>query len=314
MDSKLLNRSNLLSGSKQVLSFLPFLLLWCGLPSSVSAQSKKEKQDWVTLFNGKDLTGWDIKISGHPLNENYKNTFQVEKGMLRIRYDAYQNFEEKYGHLYYKTAYSHYRIRFQYRFTGKQTPGGAEWNVRNSGIMLHSQSAESLDFHQTFPMSLEMQLLGGLGTGERQTGNLCSPGTQAFMQGALNPAHCINSNSKTYDGDQWVSAEAIVLGDSIVHHVIEGDTVLTYMKTQIGGGFVNPDDWELAKMEPQTIAHWKSLDGSPLTSGYIALQAESHPIDFRNIQLLNLVGCMDPKAKNYKSYYLKSDPTACRFN
>jgi Domain of Unknown Function (DUF1080) len=288
------------------------ILLLLSIPTF--AQKKAETKDWVTIFNGKDLSGWDIKISGQPLNDNYKNTFQVEEGMMRIMYDQYQNFDEKYGHIYYKKPYSYYIVRFKYRFQGNQTPGGASWNVRNSGIMLHSQSAQSMTFEQTFPMSLEMQLLGGLGKGERHTGNLCSPGTQAYMQGSLRPAHCIDSDSKTYDGDQWIDAEAIVLGDSVVHHIINGDTVLTYNKTQIGGGFVGgQQDWEVAKMDAATIEAWKKKDGTALKSGYIALQAESHPIDFKNIEVLNLEGCTDPKALNYKSYFIKSNKSACRY-
>jgi Domain of Unknown Function (DUF1080) len=278
------------------------------------AQKQADKKDWTTIFNGKDLSGWDIKISGQPLNDNYKNTFRIEDGMMRVMYDQYQNFDEKYGHIYYKQPYSYYIVRFKYRFQGNQTPGGASWNVRNSGIMLHSQSAQSMTFEQTFPMSLEMQLLGGLGKGERHTGNLCSPGTQAYMKGSLRPAHCIDSDSKTYDGDQWVSAEAIVLGDSVVHHVINGDTVLTYNKTQIGGGFVGgKPDWEVAKMDAATIEAWKKKDGTALKSGYIALQAESHPIDFKTIEILNLEGCTDPKALNYKSYFIKSNKSVCRY-
>jgi hypothetical protein len=278
------------------------------------AQKKVDKKDWISIFNGKDLSGWDIKISGQPLNDNYKNTFRVQDGMMRVMYDQYQNFDEKYGHIYYKKPYSYYVVRFKYRFQGNQTPGGASWNVRNSGIMLHSQSAQSMTFEQTFPMSLEMQLLGGLGKGERHTGNLCSPGTQAYMQGSLRPAHCIDSDSKTYNGDQWVDAEAIVLGDSVVHHVINGDTVLTYNKTQIGGGFVDDKQgWGIAKMDDATIEAWKKKGGTALKSGYIALQAESHPIDFKNIEILNLEGCTDPKALNYKSYFIKSNPSACRY-
>jgi hypothetical protein len=278
------------------------------------AQKKVDKKDWISIFNGKDLSGWDIKISGQPLNDNYKNTFRVQDGMMRVMYDQYQNFDEKYGHIYYKKPYSYYVVRFKYRFQGNQTPGGASWNVRNSGIMLHSQSAQSMTFEQTFPMSLEMQLLGGWGKGERHTGNLCSPGTQAYMQGSLRPAHCIDSDSKTYNGDQWVDAEAIVLGDSVVHHVINGDTVLTYNKTQIGGGFVDDKQgWGIAKMDDATIEAWKKKGGTALKSGYIALQAESHPIDFKNIEILNLEGCTDPKALNYKSYFIKSNPSACRY-
>jgi len=278
------------------------------------AQKNVDKKEWISIFNGKDLSGWDIKISGRPLNDNYKNTFRVEDGMMRVMYDQYQNFDEKYGHIYYQKPFSYYIVRFKYRFNGTQTPGGAIWNNRNSGIMVHSQSAKSLTMEQTFPISLEMQLLGGLGKGERHTGNLCSPGTQAYMKGSLRPQHCIDSDSKTYDGDQWVSAEAIVLGDSVVHHVINGDTVLTYNKTQIGGGFVDErQGWGIAKMDDKTVAEWKKKDGTPLKEGYIAMQAESHAIDFKNIEVLNLVGCTNPKALNYKSYFIKSDNSTCIF-
>ena len=284
------------------------------LSTPTFAQKKADIKDWTPIFNGKDLSGWDIKISGQPLNDNYKNTFRVEYGMMRVVYDQYQNFDDKYGHIYYKKPYSYYTIRFMYRFQGNQTPGGASWNVRNSGIMVHSQSAQSMTYEQTFPMSLEMQLLGGLGKGERHTGNLCSPGTQAYMQGSLRPAHCLESDSKTYDGDQWVSAEAIVLGDSVVHHIINGDTVLTYNKTQIGGGFVDEKQgWGIAKMDAAAIETWKKKDGTALKMGYIAMQAESHPIDFKNIEVLNLEGCTDPKASNYKSYFIKSNKSACRY-
>ena len=285
------------------------------LSASVAvAQKAADKPEWVSLFNGKDLSGWDIKIAGRPLNDNYKNTFRVENGILRVMYDQYQTFDGKYGHLYYKKPYSYYRVRFSYRFLGKQTAGGDAWNVRNSGIMLHSQSAESLSIDQTFPVSLEMQLLGGLGDGPRHTGNLCTPGTQVHIDNKLRPEHCTDSDSKTYDGDRWITAEAIVLGDSLVHQIIEGDTVLTYGRPQVGGGFVSQNhDWSAGHFSSQAANHWNSLANTSLGEGYIALQAESHPIDFKQIEVLDLKGCMDPKAVNYKSYYVKSDNTQCRY-
>ncbi|GEO06604.1 hypothetical protein AAE02nite_42680 [Adhaeribacter aerolatus] len=275
--------------------------------TTVSAQRKADQQEWKPLFNGKDLSGWDIKIAGHKLNDNYKNTFRYENGMVRVSYDEYQNFDNKYGHMYYKQPYSHYILRFEYRFTGNQTPGGATWNVRNSGIMFHSQSAESLTLGQEFPVSLEIQLLGGLGSGERNTGNLCTPGTIVHMNGKLNPNHCINSNSRTYHGDGWVKAEIVVLGDSVIKHIIEGDTVLTYQKPQIG-----EIGWAQGKKDAYTD-EWLSKNGMPLKEGYIALQAESHAIDFRNVEILNLKGCTDPKAKGYKSYYVASDNKPCEY-
>jgi hypothetical protein len=273
---------------------------------------ENSKEEWAPLFNGKDLTGWDIKIAGHPLNDNYKNTFRVEDSMIRISYDEYKTFDDKYGHMYYQTPYSYYLIRYQYRFTGNQTPGGAEWNVRNSGVMIHSQSAKSVNIGQTFPVSVEVQVLGGLGTGPRNTGNVCTPGTQVFMKGNIRPEHCINSSSKTYDGDRWVNMTVVVLGDSVVKHVVEGDTVLVYEKPQIGGGFVgNSNSWAQANITDSAL--WISKAGTLLKDGYIALQAESHPIDFRRIEILNLVGCMDRKAKNYKDYYLKADNSKCTY-
>ncbi|WP_266366843.1 3-keto-disaccharide hydrolase [Tellurirhabdus rosea] len=291
---------------------LTFLFLFALVLSGASAQKQKanEREEWIRLFNGKDLTGWDIKIANQPLNDNYKNTFLVQDGMLRVNYKEYDKFNDKYGHIYYKTPYSYYRVRFQYRFQGEQVPGGANWNVRNSGIMMHSQSARSLTMEQHFPVSLEMQLLGGLGRGVRHTGNLCSPGTIVDIDGKFRAAHCIDSDSKTYDGDQWIEAEAIVLGDSMVYHVIQKDTVLAYQNVRVGGNL----EGDFRKMMNISNADvWSGKLNTPLKEGYIALQAESHAIDFRNIELLNLKGCMDPKAVNYKKYYVKHEPGDCRY-
>jgi hypothetical protein len=154
---------------------------------------------------------------------------------------------------------------------------------------------------QDFPISIEAQFLGGLGTGERSTANLCTPGTNVYMADTLFTPHCISSRSKTYHGDQWVRAELLVLGDSLIRHMVNGDTVLEYTKPAIGGGAVNNYDPSV------------KLDGTPLAEGYIALQSESHPVEFRKVELLELKGCMDPKAKNYKSYYLKSDNSKCMY-
>lgn len=289
-----------------------FLIVMQGCTNTQAANPESSRQEWVSLFNGKDLTGWDIKITGSPMNENYKNTFRVQDSMLRIVYDQYTTFDDRFGHLYYQTPYSYYMLKFQYRFTGNQTPGGATWNVRNSGIMIHSQSAKSVNINQDFPVSLEVQLLGGLDKGDRPTGNVCTPGTQVHIQNSLRTDHCISSSSKTYNGDQWVSMTVVVLGDSVIKHIVEGDTVLTYNKPQIGGGFVGKEhNWTKANITDS--AYWISKDGTPLKEGYIALQAESHPIDFKKIELLNLEGCMDPKAKNYKSYFIKADNSQCKY-
>ena len=279
----------------------------------ISSTNGQEKQDWYDLFNGQDLSGWDIKITGHDVNDNYKHTFHVEDGILKVDYSNYESFDEKFGHIYYHQPFSYYKLLVEYRFVGEQLKGGASWNVRNSGVMLHSQSASSLGKDQHFPVSIEIQFLGGLGTDDRTTANVCTPGTTLEMDGKINSQHCINSTSKTYHGDQWVTVEALVLGDSLIQHLIDGEVVLEYQKPQIDAIFVSKEnyDWEQA-LVPQPDS-WRKQAGNLLAEGYIALQAESHPIHFRKVSVLNLEGCMDPKAKNYKSYYVKAKNELCKY-
>ena len=176
---------------------------------------------------------------------------------------------------------------------------GPGWAVRNNGLMLHCQNPKTLGLYQDFPISLELQLLGGNGTDARNTANLCTPGTNVVMGDSLFTPHCINSNSKTYHGDRWVEVEALVLGDSLVRHYMDGEVVLEFNHPTIGGGNV------------EGYIESAFQEGKPLKEGYISIQAETHPIDFKSIELLDLCGCMDETAKNYKSYYVKADTTAC---
>lgn len=284
---------------KRIIPIVVFCLISCGI---TFGQNDPEQEEWIRLFNGKDLHDWNIKISGYDLNDNYGNTFRVENGKMKVSYDQYNAFDRRFGHIFYKNPFSYYRLRVEYRFTGDQCPGGPDWAFRNSGIMIHGQTAESMRKGQDFPISIEVQLLGGSGSGERTTANLCTPGTHVVMNGKLYTDHCTNSSSKTYHGDQWVTVEVIALGDSLITHIVEGESVLTYTKPQIGGGVVN--DYN----------DWAKKDGSLLEEGTISLQSESHPVEFRTVELLNLKGCMDPKASNYKSYYLKADNSKCTYD
>lgn len=271
-----------------------------------------DKEDWEVLFNGKDLTGWDIKIAGYGLNDNYNNTFRVQDSAIFASYDEYSEFKNDFGHLYYNKPYSYYRLKLQYRFRGNQAKGGPNYAYLNSGVMVHSQSAQSLDKGQLFPVSLEMQFLASDKDSllDRHTGNLCTPGTAVGLNMEPNHNHVIESTSRKYDAGEWVNAEVIVLGDSIVHHVVDGDTVLTYHQPFITDNFVSSSmNWTNSGFVDSL--QWINKNGQLLGEGYIALQAESHPIEFKNIQLLTLKGCMDSKALNYKSYYIKPDNRVC---
>ncbi len=279
--------------------FFAAVLLFSCKNTPQPAQNDPAKEEWQSLFNGVSLDGWEPKITGHDLTDNFNNTFYVEDSMIKVQYKDYGDFGNRFGHLFYKEPFSYYKLKVDYRFVGEQCPGGPDWALRNSGAMLHGQPAATMGKDQDFPISIEAQFLGGDGKNERHTLNLCTPGTNVVMHDTLETNHCMESNSKTYHGEQWIHAEFIVLGDSLIQHVIDGEVVMEYTKPQYGGGAVANFDSTL-----YTI-------GQPIIGGTISLQSESHPVHFKNVVLLNLEGCTDPKAKNYKSYFVKSKNSEC---
>jgi hypothetical protein len=242
----------------------------------LSACSQDNSESWISLFNGNDLDNWIPKFTGYPLGENFRDTFGVEDGTLKVSYDNWPDFSGEFGHLFYDQVFSNYRLRVEYRFTGEQVTGGPSWAFRNNGIMLHSQAPESMLTDQEFPASIEAQLLGGNGLDERNTANVCSPGTNYVMAGNLVTIHCTNSNSVTLHGDQWVNLEIEVRGDQLIRHWINDELVFEYSQPQL-----DTEDADGSRLASQ---------GMPIsvTEGYIAIQAESHPTEFRRIDLLQL--------------------------
>ena len=238
--------------------------------------------DWRPLFNGRDLSSWTPKIRRHALGENFADTFRVRDGVLEVGYEGYDTFAEQFGHLFYAEPLSRYRLRVEYRFVGAQAPDAPAWAARNSGVMVHSQAPETMLRDQDFPISIEVQFLGGLSDGKmRPTGNVCSPGTRLVYAGAPDTSHCIQSSAPTIDGDAWVTAEVLVLGDERIVHYIDGLPVIEYGGITYGGGNVNGHD---PAQKP---------DGAPLARGYISLQSESHPVQFRRVELLDLENCAE---------------------
>jgi len=252
--------------SKNLQSVSIWLLITIASFGFYSCKSNRQAEKWIPLFNGQNLDGWDIKISEYELNYNFGNTFRVIDGILKVGYDEYEDFGERFGHIFYSgQEFSHFKLRVEYRFVGDQIGGGPDWAFRNNGIMFHSQSAASMELNQHFPISIEAQFLGGDGINERPNGSVCTPGTTIEIDGVRIYDHCISSRSRTFHGDEWVLFELVVFGDSIAHHIIEGDTVLTYKNFQLENS------------------------GLPLSKGFIALQSESHPIEFRKIEIMNLI-------------------------
>ena len=249
-------------------------LLLILLPSA--GYSQNDTGQWIQLFNGKDLSNWIPKFTGYELGVNYRDTFQAEDGVFKVSYDNWPDFDGEFGHIFYDESFSHYRLLVEYRFVGDQVNNGPGWAFRNNGVMLHGQSPESMTLDQEFPASIEVQLLGGNGTDERATANVCSPGTHYVKEGELITQHCINSSSATYHGDQWVTLEVEVRGDELIRHTVNGEMVFEYSMTQLDES--DPDAQNLIG-QGQPVA---------VSGGYISLQAESHPTEFRRIDLLPL--------------------------
>ncbi len=244
--------------------------------TSYSFAADPKVDEWTPLFNGKNLDGWTPKIKGFDYGVNHADTFRVEDGILKAKYDKYTKFDENFGHLFYKDKLSHYRLRVEYRFVGEQVTGGPGWAIRNSGIMFHCQDPKTMEKDQKFPVSIEGQMLGGSGKGTRTTGNLCTPGTNVVMKGKLFLPHCTNSTSKSYHGDQWVTMEVEVHGSGKIIHKINDESVLEFEQPQL-----DPRDADAKKLikDPSKLL---------LSEGYISLQAESHPVEFRKVEVMLL--------------------------
>ncbi len=245
--------------------------------SPAAASDEFPKGQWTSLFNGKDLSGWTPKLKGYALGDNAFETFRVQDGVLKVSYDGYKDFHGEFGHLFYQKPFSHYRLRVEYRFVGDQVHGGPGWAFRNSGAMIHCQPPETMRKDQEFPVSIEVQFLGGSGRGKRPTANLCTPGTHIVMNGKLITTHCIESKSKTFNGDQWVTVEAEVHGSGTIKHFVNGEPVIEYERPQLDGS------------DPDAVKLTEARKGERLiTGGYISLQAESHPVEFRKVEIMPL--------------------------
>jgi len=235
----------------------------------------KDEQQWISLFNGKDLNGWTVKVSGCPLGQNFGNTFRVEDEILSVRYDAYDSFNNRFGGLHYDKLFRNFRLKVEYRFIGETAIGAPVWGFRDSGIQYHGQNPTSMAIDQPFPVCLEYNLHGGNGTDERPVGQICANGIDIEMNGKKIDAYCTPPTIKhTFHGDQWVALE-IESRDGVFRHFVNGKEIIK---------FENP------RYDPEHKLGKLFFDeaDSMVKKGYISLQSNSHPIDFRKIEIMEL--------------------------
>ena len=153
--------------------------------------------------------------------------------------------------------------------------GGPPWALMNSGIMLHSEPPAEHAQDQAFPVSIEAQFLGDDGTGKRTSGNMCSPGTHVVIDGTLVTEHCPQTSKVAVAPGRVDAVRSRGARQRPGPHRVNGVVTAEYAKPQY-----DPTDEDGQRV----------MGGGPLelSEGYVALQAESHPVQFRNVELLVL--------------------------
>jgi len=245
------------------------LLAAASLGPSAQAEGR-----WRPIFDGRSLDGWVPKITGHPLGDNYRETFVVTDGAIRVSYAGYDRFNGQFGHLIYRTPLKAYRLRLSYRLLDPGVPDTPKWARSNSGVMFHGQAPETMTLNQPFPVSVEFQILGKDGEGARPTGSVCTPGTNIVIEGVMAKAHCTVSAGPTIPNGTWTRLELEVRPDGEVIQRINGVDVMHYSHVEL-----DPRDPDAQPLIARR--------GGPLglSEGYVSLQSEGHPIEFKDIQV-----------------------------
>ncbi|ESQ93353.1 hypothetical protein ABAC460_01210 [Asticcacaulis sp. AC460] len=233
---------------------------------------------WEPIFDGKTLDGWTPNLVGQKVGDDPLKTYVVEDGNLRVSYAHYDNrFAGQYGHIFWKEPLKAFRLRFEYRIYGDPLPDIKVWEVSNSGVMFHAQTPQTMRRDQGFPVSLEFQILGVPRPQQEPSGNLCTPGTTIVIDGKRDLRHCILSSSPLLPVGQWERGEIEVLSNGEITHFINGEAVLRYSAPEL-----DPADKDAAVLIAAAGGAVK------LEQGYIALQAEGQPIEFRKIEVQRL--------------------------
>lgn len=236
-------------------------------------------EKWRPIFDGKTLDGWTPKIRGFPLGENYRDTFSVKDGAIVVSYDKYDQFGERFGHLFYNTPFKAYRLRLEYRFATEHPADTPTWAIANSGVMIYGQDPKTMAIDDSFPVSVEAQILGQAPGQDRFNSNMCSPGTNVVMNGQLEKTHCINSTNPAGPNGVWYQFEVEVSPSGVVTQKVNGQTTITYSDAQL-----DPEG-KMANSKPLVEAAGGKLK---LDGGTISLQSEGNPIEFRKIEILEL--------------------------
>lgn len=254
-----------------LLILVPFLLQ--SYESKNINVKQKNAGKWISLFNGKNLDNWKPKIVGYKLGENFGNTFRVEDGMLSIRYDKYDSFRNRFGSLYFDKKFTNYRLKVEYRFVGNTTVGAPTWGYKDGGIQYHCQPPNTVALNQSFPICLEYNLHGGNGKEDRPTGEICANGMFVEINGKRNISYCtLPTVKRTFNGDEWITAE-IEVNKGKITHFVNGEQIMQFDNPKFDSSNAIAEAFIINK-------------NNTVKDGYISLQSNSHPMDFRKVEIM----------------------------
>lgn len=95
----------------------------------------------ISLFNGKDLSGWHIDVPELDTNKSATSPFLVRNGQL-------VSMGRPNGHIITNKVYKNYTLEVEYRFVNQ--PG-------NCGVLVHASTPRVL--YKMFPKSIEVQMM-----------------------------------------------------------------------------------------------------------------------------------------------------------
>jgi len=230
---------NKMRSIKTKLSIVLIILLFVG---SVRAQeSTHSKKGFVPLFNGKDWTGWDLKLRCGDA-ELAKQVYAIENGMIHVYKDFPDTFElntgvnRTHGLFYTQKKYSKYILKFEYKWGTKIANNFAQWQY-DAGLYYHVYN------DAIWPRGIEYQIRYDHTKNKNHTGDFWASGTSfqlfkdengAFLlpkQGGKAIHVKFGGHSAKADAkfnalnNKWNKCEVIVMSDKYSIHKLNGEIV-----------------------------------------------------------------------------------------
>jgi hypothetical protein len=200
----------------------------------------------MSLFNGKDLTGWTADVPEKDKNPDAPASFIVRDGML-------VSLGVPRGHLLTDSLFRNYRLQVEYRFPGK--PG-------NCGVLVHASRLRALS--RMFPQSIEVQMQ------HQQAGDFWC--IQENIEVPNMEARRPKKEGQNYGGSEGDARRVLNLTDGSEKPAGEWNTMVIEardrtVKVWMNGDLVN-DGFN-----------------ATADRGKIALQAEGSEVEFRKVEI-----------------------------